>query len=270
MSANGIKLLLSGSALLLFVLLFIAPKTAPLEGKSAVTGKVSADNNASLEVYLNMASKALPTDQKQKYDMFLTAKNFDSITVLWDKQKRPDLAAVFTEESAKKSQRFEDWMKAGNRYYFSAPFIQDKTEVPLLYQCAMRCFSKALKLKPENSDAKIMLASCFVEGTSDPMQGISMLKEVEKRDSGNAKLNLTFAFFSVKSGQTDKAIQRFNKVLAADSNYIEVFLHLADIYEQQGNREKTIEMLKQYSRRTPDPTEKAEVNKYIEQKMKEQ
>jgi len=97
------------------------------------------------------------------------------------------------------------------------------------------------------------------------MEGVSLLKEVEKTDSNNVKLQLTFAFLSVKSGQTDKAIERFNKVLQLDPTYIEAYLHLADIYEQQGKVDKTIEVLEQYATKTNDPTAKLEVEKYIKQ-----
>lgn len=110
-----------------------------------------------------------------------------------------------------------------------------------------------------------MLASCYIEGSDNPMEGIKKLKEIEKTDSNNLKLQLTFAFFSVKSGQLDKAINRFNNVLKIDSNYIEAYLHLADAYEQLDNKIKTIEMLEKYSAKTTDPTAKIEINKYIQQ-----
>jgi Tfp pilus assembly protein PilF len=92
-----------------------------------------------------------------------------------------------------------------------------------------------------------------------------MLREVEKTDSNNVKLQLTFAFFSVKSQQWDKAIKRFNKVLEIDPLYIEAYLHLADAYEQQGQTNKTIEMLQKYASLTEDAMAKQEVLKYIEQ-----
>jgi lipopolysaccharide biosynthesis regulator YciM len=97
------------------------------------------------------------------------------------------------------------------------------------------------------------------------MKGITLLREIERTDSNNVKLQMSFAFFSVKSGQLDKAIQRFEKVLQVDSNYIEVYLHLADAYEQLNQTQKSIVMLQQYAKRTPDLTAKVEVNKYIKQ-----
>lgn len=129
----------------------------------------------------------------------------------------------------------------------------------------MRCYENGLKLEPENAEAKIMLASCYVEGSSDPMKGVSMLREIEKTDSNNVTLQLNFAFFSVKSQQWDKAIRRFEKVLEIDSTYIEAYLHLADAYEQQGKKEKTIEVLEKYKSKTDDVLARQEIEKYIEQ-----
>lgn len=269
MSVKNTQLVLVVGALGLFVLLFIAPKIAPKhsddDGHDHTAKANLASSNANLEVYLTMALKGLDPSKKTQNDKFLAAQQLDSVVVFWDKAKRPDLAAHYTEQLAKKQNNASAWLKAGNRYYYAIQFIQDKTAIPVLYQSASRCFAKGLELEPNNTDAKIMLASCYVEGSEDPMEGIKRLKEIEKTDSNNIKLQLTFAFFSVKSGQLDKAITRFNTVTKIDSNYIEAYLHLADAYEQQGNTDKTIEMLQKYSAKTNDVTARIEINKYIEQ-----
>lgn len=269
MSAKKTKVVLLLGALVLFVLLFIAPKISPKEveedSPASMGNTVINTADANLQVYLNLALKSLGLAEKQSYDSLLTLKRYDSLAVLWNTFKRPDLAAFFIEEQAKFSNTSENWFSAGNRYYYAVPFTKDKTEEPLLYQCAMRCFEKGLKLDTKNTDAKIMLASCFVESGLNPMEGINQLKEIEKTDSANVKLQLTFAFFSVKSGQLDKAISRFNKVVKLDPDYLEAYLHLADAYEQLGETAKTIQMLEIYASKTNDVTARLEINKYIEQ-----
>ncbi|WP_317899065.1 tetratricopeptide repeat protein [Aurantibacillus circumpalustris] len=269
MGSKKKQLLLVLGALVLFVLLFIAPKLAPKNSEktgldqNSEKAKVSTDGN--LSVYLNLATKNVSLDQKGNIDKLLAEKNYDSLAFTWTKLKRPDLAAHYAEELAKVKNTSDTWFNAGNRYYYSVQFIQDKSEVPVLYQCAMRCYNNGLKLDPKNTDAKIMLASCYVEGTQNPMEGVSRLKEIEKTDSNNVKLQLTFAFFSVKSQQLDKAINRFKKILQIDSTYIEAYLHLADAYEQRGETENTILVLEKYSSKTNDVTAQIEINKYIKQ-----
>lgn len=274
MSPKLTKIIILVTGLLLFVLLFIAPKISSSPKVVAEEAKQKSaalpDANANVEMYLKMAVGTLDVQLKDRHETFFkqapaNLSAFDSLTKFWDRLKRPDLASYFVEKKAQQLNTSESWFNAGNRYYYSVQFTRDETEAPVLYQSAIRSFKSGLKLEPENSDAKIMLASCFVEGTPAPMEGISLLKEVEKTDSNNVKLQLSFAFFSVKSGQMDKAITRFNKVLQIDPAYIEAYLHLADIYEQMNNVNKTIEVLELYASKTNDPTAKIEIEKYIKQ-----
>jgi tetratricopeptide (TPR) repeat protein len=273
MSPKHVKIVLSVGALILFVLLFIAPKVVSSEKASDLNekaGKPEVNLNANIQLYLDMASKALEPSLKTQNDLFLKNTNsqpsyFDSLVKFWDKAKRPDIASFYLEQKASKTKKADDWFVAGNRYYYSVQFVKDETERPSLFQSAIRSFKNGLKIEPSNIDSKIMMASCYVEGTEAPMDGITLLKEVERVDSNNVKLQLTFAFLSVKSGQSDKAISRFNKVLKLDPTYIEAYLHLADLYEQMNNLDKTIEALENYASKTNDPTAKIEVEKYIKQ-----
>lgn len=264
------------AAVVLFVLLFLAPKihTGKLDpGKNAM-GK-STEEVVSLESFIASASNSLKPEEKTIYEALLaTAKSskvdtsFVPVVQFWDKQKRPDIAAFFVEQIAERKQTSLSYNKAGDRYYYSIRFTKDNNEIPALYQAAIRCYQVAIVKDSNNTDAKIQLAACFVEDGKDPMKGIGLLREVEKTDSNNVKLQLTFAFFSVKSQQWDKAIKRFNNVLRIDPLYIEAYLHLADAYEQQGQKEKTIEMLEKYASVTDDAMAKQEVLKYIEQLKK--
>lgn len=267
MGANKTRIVLVIGAFVLFVLLFIAPKTLPANSeKQAGTKQARGSNNmATLDVFVKVAGKSLSPADKSVMDRLMSEQKTDSLVLFWDKLKRPDIASFFSEELAKKSKQTEDWVKAGERYYYAVAFTKDQSEVPALYQSAARCYKMALEKDPKNVDAKIMLASCYMEVSDDPMEGIGLLREIEKTDSNNVKLQLTFAFLSVKSGQLDRAISRFNKVLKVDSNYIEAYLHLADAYERKGETEKTIKSLESYANKTQDITAKLEIEKYIKQ-----
>jgi tetratricopeptide (TPR) repeat protein len=263
------------TAVVLFVLLFLAPKTQPGKLETNVSDSTPAETVASIETFITMATKSLKPEEKSNYDALLASANASKVDTayvpvvqFWDKQKRPDFAAYFVEQIADRNQSSLAYSKAGDRYYYSVRFTKDNNEIPALYQSAVRCYEKAIAKDAKNIDAKIQLAACFVEDGKDPMKGISLLRDVEKTDSNNVKLQLTFAFFSVKSQQWDKAIKRFNKVLVIDPLYIEAYLHLADAYEQQGQTNKTIEMLEKYASVTDDAMAKKEVLKYIEQLKK--
>jgi tetratricopeptide (TPR) repeat protein len=273
MKPTQLKILFSVGAIVLFVLLFYAPRISQIEnttvGQSSPQKK-GFNTNQTIKVYLGMAKKSL---DKNLFDRLVSIQKksdsnstyFDSLVTFWDNLKRPDLAALQLEEKASKENKASDWELAGNRYYYSIRFVRDESEHQALFSSAARCFEKCLKIDPTIIDAKIMLASCLVESSGDPMSGISLLREVENVDSNNVKLQLTFAYLSINSGQKDKAIKRFEKVLEIDSTYLEAYLHLADLFEQTNKPEKTIEMLENYEAKTNDPTAKVEVAKYIKQ-----
>ncbi len=274
-NARKIQFTLVAVAIALFVLLFIAPKTHTVT-KAVETKTASTSADATLDAFLNSVEKTLSLTEKNKYDSLINIANqskidtaFVSVAQFWDKRKRPDLASYFVEKTAiRKKTSSEFYTKAGDRYYYAIRFTKDNAEIPVLYESATRCYLKAIELNDKNNDAKIQLAACYVEGSQDPMKGITLLREVEKTDSNNVKLQLNFAFFSVKSQQWDKAIKRFEKILKIDPLFIEAYLHLADAYEQQGDKAKTIEMLEKYTKVTTDAMAKQEVLKYIEQLKK--
>ena len=270
---HKIQFILVAVAICLFVLLFIAPKTH-INNEPKVASKSEAITS-SVQVFLNSVEKTLALKDKLEYDSLTVLANkstvdsaYISLVKFWDFHKRPDLAAFFVEKAALRSGSSNAFVKAGDRYYYAIRFTKDNNEIPTLYESATRCYQKAIDLDAKNNNAKIQLAACYVEGSQDPMKGITLLREVEKTDSNNVKLQLNFAFFSVKSQQWDKAIRRFEKVLQIDPLYIEAYLHLADAYEQKEDKTKTIEMLEKYASVTDDAMAKQEVLKYIEQLKK--
>lgn len=268
------QLLLVVAAVIVFVLLFIAPHSVKSDVENPEKASQSEQNSVDFDLFVKNAIASLNTNgTKNQFDELLkksegSAAYSDSLVRFWDMNRRPDIAAFYVEKQAILQKTDSAWFKAGDRYYFSIQFIKDNSEISALYDKAIACYSEGLKLEPDNIDAKIQLASCYVNAGKDPMKGISMLREVEKTDSNNVKLQMNFAFFSIKSGQYEKAIKRFENVLKIDPAFIEVYLHLANVYEQQGNTAKTIESLENYLKLTDDATSKQEVKKYIEQLKK--
>jgi tetratricopeptide (TPR) repeat protein len=98
-------------------------------------------------------------------------------------------------------------------------------------------FERSLKINPNNDSSKVNLGAVYLYGgLAMPMQGIGMIKEVADRDSTNIHAQLTLGEASLTSGQLDKAIDRFERVVRIDPSHIEAMLRLAEIYEQQGDK----------------------------------
>ena len=275
-SLNKLQIGVIAFSVLVFVLLYFANKTPEKKAEDFTSENKGAVSGPGMKVFVDTKISTLPDSLKKIF----TALNkqseanqkdnalLDSLTDFWDRIMQPDVAAFYTEKIAINTNNAESWFKAGERYYYAVRFVKSPEEIRALYQQAMVCFEKGLKFEPGNVEARIRYASCFVEGAefigTDPMKGIGMLRELEKTDSSNINLQLAFAAFSTKSGQLDKAIVRFEKVLRLKPDYLEAYLYLADAYEQMGDKKKTIETLEKYATLVPDKDAKKEINKYID------
>jgi tetratricopeptide (TPR) repeat protein len=265
-----IQAALVSGLILVTVLLYFANRKPPVKKEGPGQNMPVA---IKMDEFLKNAFKNLPSNSRaqwteiQKNTLALSGAEktrwLDSASAFWDSQSRPDIASVFSRKKAENTGAAKDWIFAGQRFYYSVRFVKDESEKPALYSNAIASLEKGIQLDPGNTDAKIDLAACMVEGTQDPMKGITMLREIEKTDSMNLKLQLSFAMFSANSGQWDRAINRFKKVLQIDSNYIEAYLHLADAYEQTGELEKTIEALEKYAAKTDDLLARTTIKEYI-------
>jgi tetratricopeptide (TPR) repeat protein len=102
-------------------------------------------------------------------------------------------------------------------------------------------YNRVLALDPGNDSVKVSLGSCYIFGSTsgspqETMQGILKIREVAERDSTNMYAQYMLGLAGIVSGQTDKAIDRFQTVLRHDPDNLDVQMRLADLFEQKGNR----------------------------------
>ena len=255
-----------GSVILIVLLLFANTKLPKKE--VAESGHAGAAKNETVDL-LEATKNNLSAEQKQKYKDSEAMINvsadkksvFETIILQWDSLRQPVISAHFKEEEAAAFPSEKNWQEAGNRYYALANLLKEQRTT--LYAKAIDCYEKTLQQNPNNTEVKIDLAACYVEKGDNPMKGIGMLRELEKTDSNNVKLQLNFAYFSIKSGQWDKAITRLQKVLKLKPDYYEIYLHLADVYEQKGDKEMSKKYLEKFVTETDDLTLKNEFQGYI-------
>lgn len=271
-SVSKLQYLIIGSSVLLFVLLFIANKKPEKKAEEQMPGKPNAEAMVDVKTFADAQISILPDSLKKTFAALeKNTKDTTGLNTLADffnKHGMPVPAAYYYEKKAALINSTKSWFDAGNRYFYAVRFVRDKNQSASLYRSAMGCYEKSLQKDAANTEAKIQLASCYVEGSADPMKGITMLKEVEKADSNNIQVQIVLAGFAVKSGQMDKAEARYLKVLKLKPEYLEAYLFLADVYEKQGDKKKTIETLEKYQNLTPDKEIKEEIRKYIEQLKK--
>lgn len=269
-SSRKLQIAVVSGAMLLFIALLFADTTPPPKTKELAT--VQAANKVDIETVINSEKQSLGKtilDQASVLELKISnlqgkAKQelFDSLILLYDNHVKPAIAAYYTEAKNAVDPSPEGWAKTGNRYYHAVGFVKPENR-SALYSQAMFAYEKALALQPGNLEIKTALAACYVEGSAEPMKGITMLREVIAVDSNNVKALLNLGMFAIKSGQTEKAIERFQKIISVDTTFIEAYLYLADCYERINNIEAAIQNLNNYQQRVDDVAIKTEVKSYI-------
>lgn len=135
---------------------------------------------------------------------------------------------------------------------------------------AIELFERALKLNPTNTDLKIGLGSAYIFGNGKSgdaqktMEGIQTLLSVVKEDSTNMKAQLVLGIGGFTSGQYDKALERFQKVVAAEPGNLEAVAFLADTYAASGNKAEAIKWYNVSKRLANNEHYNKEVDKRIE------
>ena len=69
--------------------------------------------------------------------------------------------------------------------------------------------------------------------------------------------------FGLISGQIDKAIARFEKILYLHPQNTEALFMLAQAYDTQGNKQKALELLEKCRKTVTDPQVKKEIDNVI-------
>ena len=123
---------------------------------------------------------------------------------------------------------------------------------------------QAAEVRPmDPGQAKTQEAIALVNG-QDPMRGIMMLREILEEDPDNVEAHWHLGLFSIKSGQYDKALDRFRKVLGLDpEHYPDAWFYIGNMYLRADSTQRAIESLKKYRTLTQDTSVLAEVDRLL-------
>jgi tetratricopeptide (TPR) repeat protein len=182
----------------------------------------------------------------------------------WDDVNQPAPAAFYYQAVGRADNSFTAWLNAGNRFNDAFKIEQDTAVSPAFITGAVEAFGNALKLKPEDLEAKTGLGVAYVNGGASPMQGITLLREVVAKDPKNLSANLNLGLFSMKSGQYDKAVDRFKTVISVKPS-IESYFYLAETYKQLGRKTEAIAAYEKCKDLIPDPVFGKRIDQYIKE-----
>jgi tetratricopeptide (TPR) repeat protein len=130
---------------------------------------------------------------------------------------------------------------------------------------AQELFERSLKINPANDSAAVGLGATLLFGdiAATPMEGIQKIRGVIQKDSNNVYAQMTLGQASLLSGQLDKAIERFKKVVQLQPKNLEALLSIAEAYERMGNKQDAVAWYRKSLPLSNVPGLRAEVEKRI-------
>lgn len=265
-------ILISVSILLIVGLLSLnikAPNTSKAGEKSTAANTAKA---LDLNELKSVALQSVPGDAKAKIQSLEkkveetegTAKT-EAILELADAYyayKQFGVSGFYFLEEAESAKNAELFVKAGDAFRDAYRNNNDSTTTPLYVEKAKYAYENAMKLDPKNLDAKTGMGTCYVDASENPMQGIQLLLEVVKEDPENVNANMNLGLFSMRSGQFDKAIARFESVVNKKPS-AESYALLAEAYEQSGDKKAAIKALTKAKDYVIDPQILEGIDTYI-------
>lgn len=182
----------------------------------------------------------------------------------WDDVNQLAPAAFYYELVAQQQPAYNSWLMAGDKFTSAYQQTADTLIQPALVQKAINAYQQADKLKPNTLEVRTGLGIAYVTGTPNPMQGIQLLLGVVKEDPKNLKANLNLGLFAMKSGQFDKAVDRFKTVIAQAPS-AEAWFYLASSYENMGMKTEAIGAYLKTKEIAADPN----MSQFVDRKVNE-
>jgi tetratricopeptide (TPR) repeat protein len=90
---------------------------------------------------------------------------------------------------------------------------------------------------PMNADSVRLAQAIELVNGPNPMEGITILRDLVAKDSANVEAHYWLGIFSLKSGQIPKAIDRFKRVIRIDPNYLPAYIDLGSTYVEMDSLE---------------------------------
>jgi outer membrane protein len=259
-------LLASGSAIVIW-LIFLLPKVVvdndnTMAGNSgdSVAVPVNTHVAAPREVLSSIRNLRLQIQEgtaKEKNAIFA-----DSLVDLYEVAGKFDSSAWFAEEASKFFNTTESWIRAGDQYYQAYTLAVDQTKQNRFAEKTREFYKKALDANPANLDVKTKMAMTYL-GSGNPMQGISMLREVLVTDPKNELALFNMGMLSIQSGQHEKAVERLEELVKINPDHTQGHLLLGIAWMNIGEKFKAKEQFEKVKLLDKDPAVQATVDSYL-------
>jgi tetratricopeptide (TPR) repeat protein len=183
-------------------------------------------------------------DQSSKSETKI--KLLDSLATLFEVFNKYDSSAYYVEQKSQLNPTLSSWIETGEAYYKAFSFAVGTDKAEYSAEKTREYFGKALSKKPSDPEIKSKMAMTYVS-SPEPMKGILMLREVLKDNPDNRSALFNLGILSMQSGQYDKAVERFERIIKLYPTDGEAVFYLGMSYFQssdKGNASKFLNLAK--------------------------
>jgi tetratricopeptide (TPR) repeat protein len=207
----------------------------------------SIKDSVSMEVWASLKESMIQADSSEARLFMLSdlSRKFDSLGF-------PLIGAHYFSKLANRINDENSWFNAGLRFYEFAATNEDTAMQMYATKEAIVAFEKVIALNENNIEAKNALAICYIQNDMDIMKGVQLLKDVTKRDSNNIEANYTLGMLSMRSGQVDKAVGRFETLVKLQPMNPEFHYYLGEAYNQMGKKKDALREYETFKTLVPD------------------
>ena len=272
--------LISGAIVILVLLFFFGRTTAPKSKQVAPIQRQLAGSRAiQFNDILAKAKQRISSDQVQRLASLENSvirgdvkeqkiRMYNQLARFWK-----DSAAIFepyayyTAEASKLENSEKSLTFAAQLFVDNLPIEGEPAMQHWLAINAKDLLDKALQINPNNDSSKIGVGVCYMFGniSDNPMQGILTVREIAQKNPDNIYAQMILGLGGKKSGQYDKAIERFSYILHKEPKNLEAIFQLGECYELKGDKVNAVKWYEMGKSLINNP----EIQKQIDKRIKE-
>ncbi len=258
-------ILIAASAIIVW-LIFLLPKGVVENEESMNTASsptAPQDPHGTTPLALRESINSLKAQYLEVSENEKSAIFADSLTSLYTQASQFDSAAWFAEKAATFFNTRESHLKAGDRYYDAYTFALDAKKQNEMAEKTRFFYGKIMEQEPENLSVKTKIAMTFLS-SQNPMQGITMLREVLATDPRNEQALFNMGMLSIQSGQYERAKERLEELVSYYPNHVQGHLLLGVACMNSGEKDKAREQFELVKKLDLDPAVQAAADSYLQ------
>lgn len=206
---------------------------------------------------------SLQQQLKASSDIKKSVNFADSLAELSLKYQLVDSAASYASKILQLDTSATSRYRAGMIYYKAFQATNDEDKMVEMASFAKNIFEELLQADPQNSSLKNKLAMTLMT-TESPMQGVQLLREVLAEDPENRETIMNLGLLAIRSGQYDRARERFSTLMQLDSSDYESLFYLGLAYAEEGKTEEGTRILEKLIEQTDaDAALRATASNYL-------